>query len=128
MATTLPTMFVQLNDEPAAWSTFLYKASKGSVKAVDTVLRCEWELLSGVEDDYDHHRLELVPAGCPFKTAQEFLDHLTLRGHLGGRMLSPGRLFHAESDFYRNLWAAKRTVHEVELLHDAVLHAASSWS
>jgi len=128
MTTTLPKTFVQLDDEPVEWSHFLYKASRGSSKAVDMVLRCEWALLSGVEQDYDVRRLELIPPVCPFRSRQDFLDHLTSRGHLFNRLISTGRPFHSEPEYYRNLWAAERTVEERHLLHDAVLKAFDSWS
>lgn len=125
MSITLPRSFVQLDHEPVEWSHFLYKASRGSSKAVDIVFRCEWALLSSIEQDYDIRRLQLIPPVCPFRSRQDYLDHLTSRGHVFSRLISPGSPFHPEPEYYRNLWAAGRTVEETHLLHDAVLSAPS---
>lgn len=118
-----------------SFDRFVYKASIGSYKARDMLVRTVFELgnvVGGqalIDAQLDEFWAALSPAVLRVAPvgAQEILDRCVEGELLPGPMSARDSPF-LEASGYDDLWRRKKRVRFVRLVHDAALHAASSWS
>ena len=134
----LPTRAIPVcDDAPADWHTFLYKASKGSDKAVETLNQANKAYMVAFTGDTtspesmhldDYHVLvrQRFPASCPIATIQQFHDIAFNHGWIASafRVSETPRNHPAE---YVALWG-RSPVNASELMHDTMLNCLYSWS
>jgi len=122
----------QYGNHPESWKRFLFKASRGSDKAVEMLRLAELSFLKELTAHSEPQDLQLeqyysllaarLPTSAPLLTIKEFLtiaDCVTID--------LPDKPLH-EHAFYDRLWKRKQSVNTRELVLDAVVHCLRHWS
>jgi hypothetical protein len=134
----LPTRTIpQYQDKPSDWRTFLDKASKGSIKALDTLSSANMAYMVALTsdptapetmqlDDYNMIVRERFPVDCPIASLQDFHDIALDHGWFAKPFRVSERQRH-EPAAYRALWG-RSTVAGSSLMNDAMLHCLEGWS
>lgn len=134
----LPTRSIPIYDhDPDDWHTFLSKASKGSIKAIDTLdyaYMAYMVALTGnsiapmtMRLDDDNARIrERFPVTCPIASIQEFHDVANRHGWLSLPFRVSERPRHVPA-IYVALWG-RPPISASALMNDAMLHCLDGWS
>jgi hypothetical protein len=133
---SIPQFFEQ--EEPAErWSTFLLKAAKGSVEAVEILTLAQFALAArlggpgliteGPAEECDRRIAGALPERAPFSDLQQFLDTLFESRYLSGPMAArPGPF--RERTGYDALWRREVVAPSHQLVHDAAFYCVENWS
>lgn len=134
----LPTRSIPIyGDYPDDWHTFLYKASKGSIKAVYTLDHASMAYMIAITgdpespntmhlDDYNTYLCERFPAHPPVASIQELHD----TGADANWFPQAFRVSESPrnpASHYRGLWG-RMAVNASALLNDAMLLCLENWS
>ena len=134
----LPTRSIPIYEEGTDdWHRFLYKASKGSIKAVDTLNDAKMAYMiaftgdpSSPEtmhlDDYIALLRERFPKICPFSSIQQFHDVAHDHGWIASAFRVSKTPRHNRAK-YVALWG-QSPLTESDLMNDAMLYCLGSWS
>ena len=134
----LPTRSIPIfDDDPDDWHTFLYKASKGSIKAAETLNHANMAYMVAFTgdatspetmhlEDYNALVRERFPKTSPVSSIQQFHDIALENGWIASafRVSETPRKDAAK---YVALWG-RSPVKESELMNDAMLNCLGSWS
>jgi hypothetical protein len=134
----LPTRSIPIyGDDPHDWHTFVYKAAKGSIKAVDTLHYANMAYMVAFTGDptapetmlladYDALVRERFPQACPFSSIQQFHDVALDRGW-APRAFRVSETPRIDPGQYWALWG-RLPAKESDLMNDAMLLCLGSWS
>ena len=125
------------DDHADDWQTFLYKASKGSIKAPDTLTYANMAYMVAFTnepdapdtvdlDDYNELVHERFPQACPVDSIQAFHDLACRCGWIANPFrvsLTPRN----SPDKYVAIWG-RLPVDETALMNDSMLHCLDCWS
>lgn len=125
------------DDDPGDWHTFLYKASKGSIKALDTLTYANMAYMVAVTgdptspdtmhlDDYNAFIRERFPPVCPIASIQDFHEIALGCGWIATPFRASPRALH-EPSAYVALWGRPAVI-ESALMNDAMLLCLDCWS
>lgn len=134
----LPTRSIPIfDDEPDDWHTFLYKASKGSIKALDTLTYANMAYMVAITgdptspdtlrlDDYNAIIRERFPPNCPVASLQDFHDLALDCGWLA-TAFRVSELPRHDPSAYVAIWG-RSPVAESSLINDSMLYCLDCWS
>lgn len=125
------------NHDPDDWHIFLSRASKGSIKAIDTLDYAYMAYMVALTedstapvtmhlDDSNARVRERFPATCPIVSIQEFHDVANHHGWLSLPFRVSERPRHAPAA-YVALWG-RPPISESALMNDAMLYCLDCWS
>jgi hypothetical protein len=125
-------------DEPADWPGFLTKAARGSIKAEDWFQEAGLAYMVALTGDptapdtldlEEYARLfrQSFPPSPP-ETTFEGLMQLAVAAQWFPRPVASSEQPCRRDEDYAALWKRKRSVSEMELAHDALLHCRQQWS
>lgn len=125
--------------EMEAWSRFIYKASRGSYKAVEVramaeaTFVAEWlkrgtnEEWEKTTDEFENDLRQFLGLTSPFEHLNDFLRHLRQWNCLPTLIPMREEPFHPH-EYYANLWSKSLKVDEVELTYDAAAYCINHWT
>ena len=128
---------IPIYNHPEDWHTFLYKASKGSIEAVDTLDYANKAYMVAFTgdpscpatmhlDDYNAMVREQFPLECPAASIQQLHDIAYEAGWIASRFCV-SETPHNKATAYIALWG-RQPVDESALMNDAMLHCLDRWS
>jgi hypothetical protein len=125
------------DDEPDDWHTFIYKASAGSIKAVETLNYANMAYMVDFTgdpdspntmhlDDYDALVRDRFPNDCPFPTIQQFHDTAVKHDWISKPIAVSETPYNSPAK-YVAIWGCA-AVNESALINDSMLNCLTNWS
>jgi hypothetical protein len=135
----LPTRSIPIygDDDPDDWHTFLYKAAKGSIKALDTLTSANMAYMVAFTgdpsapdtmhlEDYNVLVHERFPQICPIDSIEEFYHLANGCGWIAEPFQISESPYNAANE-YSAIWG-RSPVAEFALMNDSMLYCLDCWS
>ena len=128
----------QYCDYPEDWQRFLYKASKGSYKAVDILNYASNAYMIDFTNnpqspdtllltEYNKDFIKQFPSKTPFRSDQEIVDYCVKSGWVHSSF-TIGKVSDSHSNLYLDLWEQGKTVDELVLFKNALTYCLNNWN